>query len=117
MDERNWELAGILGNYLDDVFEKIRIYGAEWFKYGYDQEKIEPLKAMDIRKMAAAPDAVEQMLIARAGYKTFVVVAYLSGNDEDFKGSLQRLEDTAGKTAAGRPMPTRPRFIEEILAA
>jgi hypothetical protein len=86
-------------------------------RFEYDdlgQDKIELLKRTDIIRMAETATAVKQMLLARAGYKAFVVVAYLSGKEEDFKESLCLLENTARKVAASKAMPTRPRFIEQI---
>lgn len=114
MDERDWEWTGVLLNYLDDLLEKVRANGAEWFKYNFSKEKIELLKGADIRKMAAAPDAVEKILTARAGYKKFVVVAYLEGQEDDFKWSLRLLENVAKKVTPEKSMPPRPKFIEII---
>ena len=114
MDQRTWERARILMNYVDVLFEKMRLILYPRLEYDHGKEKIEILKRASIIRMAATSSAAKQMLAARAGYKTFVVVSYLLGQEEDFRESLRLLEDTAAQAVTGKSMPMRPRFTEDI---
>ena len=114
MVERNWELVRILTEYLDSLFEKMRSNPGEVYRYDHGREQIEMLRATDIRRMAMAENAMEQMLIARASYKGFVVTSFLLNRKHDFGCSLYLLEDTAQKAVTRWLMPPRPKFVEKI---
>jgi len=114
MYEKNWEFVRILINYLDDLFEKMRLNNGGVLKNTYGIEQIEALQFADIRRIASAENAMEQMLFVRASYKAFIVASYLLGRDYNFGYSLRLLENTAKKAASSRAMPKRPRYLEKI---